>query len=459
MASDCINNYTRFLSIANVNHLGGSFSDAEKAEQFNIAKAVSAKLGLPLNIQKETPQTFQDKQTRLLHVFEATMLEAGHTSLLNAQALGETGAHLTGALSTPDLHTMLADSNKQTRWAFAQNLDGSIAPVEATKPLHTFSDGRTVPTLDRTALVNKVVNHVDQHVTMNVVDAVISNTVNSTNLASRTGYANSAFYDYLQENAKYYVDLAKDKGRLIVKNVPELGVPIAAATSLYAASMAASANTTDDTLTKTSKVLNAATEEIGGGVARAAVAGDYDTALHKAADLIVPGADLILRTKEQQAVIYALPKDTATLTSMQSDMNMAPIDRDLAKFQLDYLEAKAHDNLIDGMSAASTLTNLAEMKVKLEAQWKAEANIFMAAAQNPETNWQQFKKEHPALAIQADLHTAAQSSGHPQAFVTRMDEIIASNTAKGTPMQPIAEQLRQLQPPPHELSMEHQVAR
>lgn len=459
VASVSISNYTDFLSIANVNHLGGSYDDQKKADQFNTAKSVSNSLGLPLNIQKETTQTFQDKQIRLLHVFEATMLEAGHTSLLNAQALGETGAHLTGELRSADLHKIFADTNKNTRWAFTQNPDGSIAPVESAKPMYTFADGRTVPTLNRTELANKVVNHVDQHVTINVVDAVLTNTVNSTNLAGRAGYAKSDFDDYLKVNVEDYVKLVKEKGVLIAKKIPELGAPIAAATSLYAASMAASANTTDDTLTKTSKVLNAATEDIGGGVARAAVAGDYDTALRKAADLTVPGADLILRSKEQQAVIDALPKDTATLTSMQSNMKLAPIDRHLAEYQLHYLEAKEHGNLIDGMSAASTLSNLAEMKIKLETQWKAEANTFITATQNPETNWPQFKKDHPNLAVQADLHTAAQNSGHPQAFVARMDEIIANNTAKGTPMQPIADQLKQYQPQIIEPAMDHQMTR
>lgn len=454
MAADSVNNYTSFLSIANVNHLGGSYSDAEKVDKFNTAKAVSDKLGLPLNIQKEKTQTFQDKQTRLLHVFEATMLEAGHTSLLNAEALGETGAHLRGELSTANLHNIFKDTNKDTRWAFSQNPDGSITPVESTKPMHTFADGRTVPTLNRTELANMVVNHVDRHVTINVVDAVLANTVNSTNLAGRTGYAKYDFYDYLKENAENYVKLAKEKGVLIAKKIPELGAPILAITSLYAASMAASANTTDDTLTKTSKILNAATEDIGGGAARAAVAGDYEKALHKAAELIpVPYADEALaetlRSKEQQAVIDALQKDTATLTSMQSNMKLAPIDRHLAEYQLHYLEAKEHGNLIDGMSAASTLTNLAEMKIKLETQWKAEANTFIAATQYPETDWSQFKKEHPNLAIQADLHTAAQNSGHPQAFVARMDEIIAKNTAQGMPMQPIAQQLSQFSQQQH----------
>ena len=187
---------------------------------------------------------------------------------------------------------------------------------------------------------------------------------------------------------------------------------------------------------------------MGGGAARAAVAGDYEKALHKAAELIpVPYADEALaetlRSKEQQAVIDALPKDTATLTSMQSNMKLAPINRHLAEYQLHYLEAKEHGNLIDGMSAASTLSNLAEIKIKLEGQWKAEANTFITATQNPETNWPQFKKDHPNLAVQADLHTAAQNSGHPQAFVARMDEIIAKNTAQGMPMQPIAQQLSQ----------------
>lgn len=254
---------------------------------------------------------------------------------------------------------------------------------------------------------------------------------------------------WLKSHSKQVMDTALDSFDKFGKFIPkQVEIPLATAVVLVVATSEASANT-GDTLTKTGQFLNTATEDIGGKAAREMVAGNYDAAQRDIAEKLIPGADQILRSKEQQAVIDALPKDTATLTSMQSNMKLAPIDRHLAEYQLHYLEAKEHGNLIDGMSAASTLTNLAEMKIKLETQWKAEANTFIAATQYPETDWSQFKKEHPNLAIQADLHTTAQNSGHPQAFVARMDEIIAKNTAQGMPMQPIAQQLSQFSQQQH----------
>lgn len=238
------------------------------------------------------------------------------------------------------------------------------------------------------------------------------------------------------------LDLFDKLGKFIPKQVE---IPVTAAVALVTATSEASAST-GDPLTRANQFLNTATNDVGGKPIREMVNGNFPAAQRDIAEMLVPGADLILRPKEVQAVIDALPENKAILASLQSDMKRAPIDRHLAEYQLQYLEAKEKGNVIDGISAASTLTNLAEMKVKLEAQWKIDAETFTAATKSADTNWAQFKEKYPQLVIQADLHTAAQASGHPQAFITRMDEIIANNTGKGTPMQPIAEQLKQLQP-------------
>lgn len=231
----------------------------------------------------------------------------------------------------------------------------------------------------------------------------------------------------------------KQLDKLIPKQAQAL---IATGVTLVTAISEASANTSDNALTKTSKVLNAATEDIGGGAARAAVAGDYDTAQREALDLVVPGADQVLRSKEAQMVIDALPKDRETLAKVQSNSQLPPIDRHLAEYKLRFLEAReggSPSDLIEGMSASSTLTQLAEKKVELQKEWAANATTYTAAVNNPGTNWRQFKKEHPELAIQADLHQAAVNTvaSNPNIgsqFVTLMDKNIAENTARGTPM-------------------------
>lgn len=446
--------YTHFLSVPSINHLGGSYDDTTaagqaKEAQFNATKKVSAELGAPLNFQKTTVQSHAATQGRLLTVFEATMQEAGHGSLLNAQNLGEAGAHLQGGVSSENLRAMLSDTGKDTRWAFAQNADGSINPIKSTEKFHILSDGRQVLTLARTDIANKVVNEVDSHVGLNLIEKVIKNTKeNIAHAIEAAGWA--ASNSPLASNARHYVAEAIEAGKLVSKYIPkQVGVPLAIVTGLVAATTEASASTGEDNLTKTGKFLNTATAGYGGVAARELANGNVDASLRDVATIYVNGSESILRSPEVLAIINELPKDKATLTQMQTDMKLPPIDRHLAEYQLRFIEASAKGDLLEGLSASSTLTDLAEKKVILKAEWKSDTDTFRTAAMNPNTDWNQFKKEHTNLAIQTDLHLAAKNSGHSQAFITQMDALIASNTAKGTPMQPIAQQLSQLTQPQH----------
>jgi hypothetical protein len=254
---------------------------------------------------------------------------------------------------------------------------------------------------------------------------------------------------WFRSHSSEVIHAALDSFDALGKYIPkQIEIPVVAAVSLIAATSEASAST-GDTLTRTEKFLNTATEDIGGKATREIANGNYDAAQRNIIDLLVPGADLVLRSKEAQAAIDRLPINKASLMQMQSDPRLPLIDRHLAEFQLRVNDAREKGELFNGLSASSTLTDLAEKKVILEAQWQADARIFKSATENPSTDWVQFKKDHIDLATQADLHVAAQNSGHAQAFTAHMDKLIAANTARGTPMQPIAQQLSQLASAPH----------
>jgi hypothetical protein len=440
--------YTLFLSVPSINHLGGSYGDTTaagqaKEAQFNATKKVSAELGTPLNLQKATVQSHAATRDRLLTVFEATMQEAGHGSLLNATNLGEAGAHLQGGVSSEKLRDVLNNTGKDTRWAFAQNSDGSISPIESTKKFHILSDGRQALTLSRTDIANKIANEVDSHVGTNLIEKVINNTRENIQAAIETaGWA--AADGHFARNAKHYVAEAIEAGKLVSKYIPKQAWAFVAVAADLVNATAEASTSQGDALTRTGKFLNTATAGYGGVAARELANGNVDASLRDVAKIYVNGSESILRSPEAQAVIDALPKDGAMLTQMQTDMKLPPIDRHLAEYKLRFIEASAKGDLLKGLSASSALTDLAERKVLLQAQWKADADTFKAAAQNHDTNWAQFKKDNPDLVIQADMHLAAKNSGHAQAFVDQMDRIIADNTAKGTPMQPIAQQLSQL---------------
>ena len=163
-------------------------------------------------------------------------------------------------------------------------------------------------------------------------------------------------------------------------------------------------------------------------------AGKYEEARLDAAGYLPFGdAAGITRSLEAQAIIDALPKDRAALGKMLHDKTQAPINRHLAEYQLAFIEAKDKGDVSKGLMVSSHLTDLAEQKIVLQAQWKESAAHFTSAIKNPNTNWAQLAKNSD-IAPQAAIHLAAVNSGYPAAFVEKMDATLAKNMAEGTPV-------------------------
>ncbi len=165
-------------------------------------------------------------------------------------------------------------------------------------------------------------------------------------------------------------------------------------------------------------------------------AGKYEDARLDAVGYLPLGdAANITRSPEAQAIIDALPKNKTELTQMQQDKTQAPIYRHLAEYQLAFIEAKEKGDVLKGLMVSSHLTDLAEQKIVLQAQWKESARHFSSAIQDPNTNWAQLAKNSD-IAPQAAIHLAAVNSGYPAAFVEKMDATLAKNLQAGTPVSP-----------------------
>jgi hypothetical protein len=165
-------------------------------------------------------------------------------------------------------------------------------------------------------------------------------------------------------------------------------------------------------------------------------AGKYQEARLDAAGYLPLGdATGITRSPAAQAIIDALPKDRPELDKMQHDKTQAPINRHLAEYQLAFVEAKEKGDIFKGLNASSHLTDLAEQKIVLEAQWKKSAEHFKSAIQDPNANWGQLAKSSD-IGPQAAIHLAAVNSGYPAAFVDKMDATLTKSLALGTPVSP-----------------------
>lgn len=139
----------------------------------------------------------------------------------------------------------------------------------------------------------------------------------------------------------------------------------------------------------------------------------------------------IARTPAAQAVIDALPKSAMALQVMMNNKVEAPINRHLAEYQLLLLEAKKEGDVFKGLTFSSKLTDLAEMKVVMQAQWAKNSEAFSTVTTDPKTDWAQVKKNNPEIASYVDIHLAAVQSGRPDGFVAMMDANLISNLAKG----------------------------
>jgi hypothetical protein len=142
-----------------------------------------------------------------------------------------------------------------------------------------------------------------------------------------------------------------------------------------------------------------------------------------------------LRSKAAQDVIDALPTDKTQLANMQHDKTQAPINQHLAEYQLRFMDAVVKNDSAGTYTASSRLTELAEQKLVLQAEWKQSADHFKAALKAPDTDWEKLAKNSD-IASQAAIHMAAINSHYPAAFVEKMDATLANNLAKGTPISP-----------------------
>lgn len=161
-------------------------------------------------------------------------------------------------------------------------------------------------------------------------------------------------------------------------------------------------------------------------------AGKYqEAALDAASHLPLGDMTMMARTPEALAVIDALPKNRDGLYAMTQDKFEAPINRHFAEYQMLMLDAKSNGEVMKGLSLSSKLTDLAEMKVVMQAQWAKNAEVFVEAVHDPKTNWDQLLKTHPELSAHAAVYLAAVQSGRPEAFVTIMDAKLSNSLANG----------------------------
>ena len=161
-------------------------------------------------------------------------------------------------------------------------------------------------------------------------------------------------------------------------------------------------------------------------------AGKYAEAALDAASYLPLGDIVVMaRSPEAQAIIDALPKSRKELQSMIGDKAQAPIDRHLAEYQLILMQAKNNGELIKGLDFSSGLTDLAEKKIIMQAQWAKNAEVFQAAISDPNTEWNQVKNRHPEIALHVATHLAAVNSGRPSTFVAQIDANLTESLAKG----------------------------
>lgn len=164
--------------------------------------------------------------------------------------------------------------------------------------------------------------------------------------------------------------------------------------------------------------------------------GQYeDAALDAASYLPLGDISGIARSPQAQAVLDALPKNREQLMQMQADNTEAPINRHLAEYRLVQMDAKNEGEIFKGLSISSRLTDLAEMKLVLQAQWQKNAELFSSAVRDSGTNWSQFISKNPELTTPVTIHLAAERSGQPAAFVQATDANLAASIARGAILQ------------------------
>ncbi len=233
-------------------------------------------------------------------------------------------------------------------------------------------------------------------------------------------------------------DIETAYGRVAQKMPPLTGVidgkdlsklkPIAAVALIVSASQAA-ANTEGSILEKTAAFGKVAVDAVPGVTAASKLFDGNIEAAALDAGAYTPAGLLTIFAREPgvQAVIDAVPNDVEALALMQQNAATPQIDRRLIDAKLQFLEAREKGNLSDGFAASSQLTALAEEKLVLQVQWKADAELLKEAITDVDTNWEGFSKNNPRLAAHVATHVMAlkeNSVAEMQYIDARLVEIV-----------------------------------
>lgn len=399
--------------------LSASESDGTAPKSYHLDKALRD-LGVPTTVGQPSnvPDGFNNytvAQQRLLDITRTIQGNLGEQSTLTAaDLLPSTASSLQGVLPNEQLDNIIA-SKGETYWQFRQGDNQTIDAFQVNSNVTDPSTGR--PGLNKNEVAEKLAARIDQTIPNDILPKVLDDLGSHElgQLAYLTG-PDGAIDDVVHKHGK-------------------LGMLGAAATLALAATNAnASQGSAFD---QVKAFANEAVDAFPGVTyAKYLSDGEYEKAALDAAGWLPYGMyTAIARDPKVQAVIDALPEDHTQLNDMLHDPKTPYIDRHLAEYRQQYLDAEEKGNLLDGISASVKLTKLAEMKLELQAQWKKDADTFKAATKDPETNWPEFAKNNPNLAAQTAAHIAAMNEGRPQTFINSMDETLIMNTANGIPFE------------------------
>lgn len=405
--------------------LSASESDGTAPKSYFLDKALRD-LGVPTTVGQPTniPDGFNNytvAQQRLLDITRTIQETLGEQSTLTASdLLPSSTSSILGVLPNEQLDRIIA-SKGETYWQFRQGENQTIEAFQVNSNATDPSTGRHG--LSKNDVAEVVAKRIEQTIPNDVLPNVL-NDLGSHELG-QLAYLNGvdgAVKDVVNKHASIHAP-------------GKLGLLGAAATLSLAA---AQANAAEGSAFDKAEVFvkNSVNAVPGVTYAKKMSEGKYEEAAVDAASYLPSGImTAFAREPKVQAIIDALPKDREQLDNMLHEPKTPYIDRHLAEYRLQYLDAEDKGNLFDGISASNKLTELAEKKLVLQAEWKKEAETFKAAVQNPETNWNEFAKNNPNLAFQTATHIAAKNEGRPQAFIDNMDANIIKNTASGIPFE------------------------
>lgn len=399
--------------------LSASESDGAAPKSYHLDKALRD-LGVPTTVGQPSnvPDGFNNytvAQQRLLDITRTIQGNLGEQSTLTAaDLLPSTASSLQGVLPNEQLDNIIA-SKGETYWQFRQGENQTIEAFQVNSNATDSSTGR--PALTKTEVAEKLATRIDQTIPNGMLPKVLDDLGSHElgQLAYRTG-----------------ADGAID--HVVHKQAGKLGILGAAATLALAAT---NANASQGSAYDKAKVFaNEAIKAVPGFTFAGELKnGNYKEAVLDAAGWLPAGIlTAYAREPKVQAIIDALPEDHKQLNDMLHNPKTPYIDRYLADYQLLYLDAEEKGNLLDGIDASNKLTELAEKKLELQAQWKKDADTFEAATKDPETNWREFAKNNPNLATQTATHIVAMKVGHSQAFVNSVDETLIKHTTNGIPL-------------------------